>query len=129
MVMLHTTFRKARKAGACLYEYNKMTKTLGGVKKYGEDTPIPLDKILDVCGLDAALWCLRCTIELTDREIRLLACDITDAAWDAAYAAWAAAWNEAVKDIAAWNAARVARDGERQWQEQKLREMLNNSGI
>ena len=76
--MLHTTFRKARKAGACLSKYKKMAKALGGVKKYGKDTPIPLDKILDVCGFDAALWCLCCVIEPADREIRLLACDFAE---------------------------------------------------
>jgi len=76
--MLHTTFRKAREAGACSSEYNKMARFLGGVDKYGRDTPMPLDKILDVCGLDAALWCLRCILEPADREIRLLACDFAE---------------------------------------------------
>ena len=184
--MLHTTFRKAWEAGACSSKYNKMAEALGGVKEYGRDTPVPLGKILDVCGLDAALWCLCCVIEPADREIRLLACDFAEhtlpifeaeypndkrprqaievsrkfaegeatrkdlaAAWAAAgavardilAAAWAArdaAW-DAAKDVArdildaAW-AARDAtwdadRDAERQWQEQKFREMLNNSGI
>ena len=185
--MLHTTFRKAKEMGACSSEYNKMARFLGGVNKYGEDTPIPLDKILDVCGLDAALWCLCCVIEPADREIRLLACDFAehtlpifekkypnnkqprqtieisrrfaegkatqeeldtatvavwaatwaarDAAWDAEDAAWAA--REAAMDArnaaedAAWDARNAAgnmRDAERQWQEQKFREMLNNSG-
>jgi len=167
-----------------------MAVFLGGVKKYGEDTPIPLDKILDVCGLDAALWCLRCIIEPADREIRLLACDFAEhtlpifekrypddrrprkavevarkfaegkatkkeliAAWAAAWAAagdaaGAAAWDaaRAAAGAAAWAAARdaawatagaaagdaawdAAYTAESQWQEQKFREMLNNSGI
>jgi len=185
-----------------------MAKALGGVKKYGKDTPVPLDKILGVCGLDAALWCLRCILEPADREIRLLACDFAehtisifeekypnnkqprqiieishkfaegkatqrelDAAWaavtdaatdafwadedaarDAVWAAEDAAWaavdaTEAAAgaaEDAAWVAADAARvaartaagvasadaacAAERQWQEQKFREMLNNSG-
>jgi len=55
-----------------------MAKALGGIKKYGRDTPIPLDRVLEVCGLDAALWCLCCVIEPADREIRLLACDFAE---------------------------------------------------
>jgi len=76
--MLHTTFRKAWEAGACSSKYNKMAKALGGVKEYGRDTPVPLDKVLDICGLDAALWCLCCVIEPADKEIRLLACDFAE---------------------------------------------------
>jgi len=76
--MLHTTFRKAKEAGACSLEYNKMAEALGGVKEYGADTPVPLDKVLDICGLDAALWCLCCVIEPADKEIRLLACDFAE---------------------------------------------------
>ena len=76
--MLHTTFRMAREAGTCSSEYNKMAKALGGIKKYGADMPIPLDRVLEVCGLDAALWCLCCVIEPAEREIRLLACDFAE---------------------------------------------------
>ena len=72
--MLHTTFRKAKEVGACVKSYRKMVKALGGVKKYGEDTPIPLDKVLEVCGLDDTLWTLRIVIEPAEREIRLYAC-------------------------------------------------------
>jgi len=177
--MLHTTFRKAKEMGACSSKYNKMAKALGGVKKYGKDTPVPLDKILDVCGLDAALWCLCCVIEPADREIRLLTCDFAEhtlpifeaeypnnkqprqtieisrkfaegkatqrelaaagnAAWDAAAVARAAAWaaaaaaREAAGDAAREAARDAASDAswaaERQWQEARFREMLNNSG-
>ena len=76
--MLHTTFRKARKAKACIASYKKIAKALGGIGKYGRDTPIPLDKILEVCGLQDALWSLRIVLEPADREIRLLACDYTE---------------------------------------------------
>jgi len=40
-----------------------MAKALGGIRKYGGYTKTPLTKILEVCGLQDALWCLRCTIE------------------------------------------------------------------
>ena len=76
--MLHTTFRKAKEARACIESYKKMAMALGGVKEYGEDTPIPLDKVLEVCGLDDALWSLCIVLEPADREIRLLACDFAE---------------------------------------------------
>ena len=76
--MLHSTFRKAREDGACIESYRKMAKALGGIKKYGLDTSIPLDKVLDICGLDDALWALRIVIEPADREIRLFACDCAE---------------------------------------------------
>ena len=78
--MLHTTFRKAKEAGACMESYHKMAKALGNVDKYGRDTPIGLDKVLEVCGLDDALWCLRIVIESADKEIRLFACDCAERA-------------------------------------------------
>ncbi|MDP2729632.1 MAG: Imm5 family immunity protein, partial [Dehalococcoidales bacterium] len=56
----------------------EMAKALGGVAHYGKDTPIPLDKILEVCGLDDTLWALRIVIEPADREIRLFACDCAE---------------------------------------------------
>ena len=61
--MLHTTFARARKHNACMDSYRKMAKALGGISKYGKDTPIPLDKVLEVCGLVDAIWALRCTAE------------------------------------------------------------------
>ena len=55
-----------------------MAKTLGEVRKYGLDTLIPLDRILEVCGLEDTLWSLRIIIEPADKEIRLLACDYAE---------------------------------------------------
>src|SRR3990167_5518641 len=76
--MLHTTFRKAKEERACVESYNKMAKSLGGVEKYGLDTPIPLDRVLEVCGLSDTLWALRIVLEPADREIRLFACDCAE---------------------------------------------------
>ncbi len=72
--MLYTTFNLAKKEDACIASYRKMARDLGGIGKYGPDTPIPLDKILEVCGFDDALWVLRCTTENSDKFSRLLAC-------------------------------------------------------
>src|SRR3990167_3874574 len=76
--MLHTTFRTAKKAGACVGSYRKMASVLGGIKEYGKDTPIPLDKVLEVCGTTDTIWSLRIVIEPADREIRLFACDCAE---------------------------------------------------
>ena len=61
--MIHTTFRKAKEANACVESYKKIAKTLGGVRNYGEDTTIPLSTILEVLGVQDTLWAFRCTIE------------------------------------------------------------------
>ena len=56
-----TTFQLARKAGACKTSYRAFAEYVGGIEKYGKDTPIQLGHILDVLGFNDALWCLRCT--------------------------------------------------------------------
>ncbi len=76
--MLYTTFALAKKAGACKESYKKVTKALGGVSHYGKHTLIPLDKVLEVCGLNDALWALRFITKPADKEIRLLACDYAE---------------------------------------------------
>lgn len=77
---LTTTFAKLHDARACKEGYAKLARHLGGVDKYGKETPIPLGVILDSNGLDDTIWCLRCTNEPSAAE----------SAW-AARAAWAAA--------------------------------------
>jgi hypothetical protein len=62
-LMLHTTFKLAHESGACTEGYRKLAKHLGGVDKYGKDTPIPLSKIVESNGLLDAIWSLRCTTE------------------------------------------------------------------
>jgi hypothetical protein len=61
--MLHTTFTKLKENEACTEGYKKLAKSLGGVNKYGKNTPIPLVKIMDSNGLEDTIWCLRATIE------------------------------------------------------------------
>ena len=134
--MLHTTFRKLHKEGACAPSYLKLGKTLGGIRKYGKDTPIPLDKVLESNGLDDALWCLQCINESADREIYLLTCDYARrespmsrdwawANWDATWAAWIAAWDARDAAGATGDAARAA---EREWQTQRFIKLLQECG-
>jgi len=76
--MLSTTFRLAHKANACQDSYKAVAKALGGIRAYGKDTPIPLVKVLEIQGLDDALWCLRCTEQSADKLVRLFACDCAE---------------------------------------------------
>ncbi len=54
-----TSFKLLHEAGACKERYKYLAKKLGGVKQYGKDTPITICQILNICGLDDALWALR----------------------------------------------------------------------
>jgi len=80
--MLNTTFELLRKAGACNVRYRYLAKALGGIKTYGRDTQITLLQILDVCGLDDALWAMSAVSEeqYTERDkiARLFACDCAE---------------------------------------------------
>ena len=82
MTELHTTFKLLREANACKPSYVKFAEAIGGVKAYGDSTPIPLSKILEVNGLDDALWCLKCVLPeetaARDKLVRLLACDCAE---------------------------------------------------
>ena len=64
--MLHTTFAKLHKAGACREGYTKLARSLGGVNKYGKDIPIPLNKVIESNGLQDTIWTFRATIETSD---------------------------------------------------------------
>ena len=57
---LHTTFALVRKAEACPWVYKAVAKALG--EAYGENTPISLDKIIELSGLEDALWALQCVL-------------------------------------------------------------------
>jgi len=80
--MLTTTFRLAREADACPESYKAVAKALGGIKAYGQDTPVPLARILELQGLGDALWCLRYVIPEqqaeADKLARLFACDCAE---------------------------------------------------
>ena len=72
--MLYTTFELCHKSGACVESYRKLATALGGVTEYGKQTPIPLTKVLEVCGLDDAIWALRCTTTPSDNVVTEFAC-------------------------------------------------------
>ena len=76
-VMPTTSFRLLHDAGACKERYRFLAKALGGIKAYGRDTPITLLQILNVNGLDDALWALRACPD-SDTFARLLACDYAE---------------------------------------------------
>jgi len=57
--MLTTTLRLLREYHACKDRYRHLCKKLGGAGKYGYDTPIRFDDLLDMNGLDDTLWALR----------------------------------------------------------------------
>jgi len=70
--LLTTTFARLRKAGACKCGYAKLAKYLGGVRKYGQDTPINLLTILDSNGIDDAAWSFRATEQDSDKAAQAL---------------------------------------------------------
>lgn len=76
--MLHTTFKLLRENDAYAKGYRKLAESLGGVRRYGASTPIPLLRVLESNGLDDALWSLRAVLpeEESDRDriARLFAC-------------------------------------------------------
>ncbi len=76
--MLNTTFNLLREHAVYAEGYRKLARALGGVRKYGRDTPIPLLRVLESNGLDDALWCLRAVPPeeeaVRDRIARLFAC-------------------------------------------------------
>ena len=72
--MLYTTFRKLHEYRACTEGYAKLVRFLGGVAKYGKDTPIPLDKIIESNGLQDTIWTFRATIEPSEDLLIEFAC-------------------------------------------------------
>lgn len=55
MKMLETNFAKLKKSKACINQYKALAKRLGGIKKYGQETPITLLQVLDILGFNDAL--------------------------------------------------------------------------
>ena len=120
--MITTTFHKCHEAGACTDSYKKMSRALGGIKEYGRDTETPVLKVLDVLGLDDALWVLGRACDDEGRKmLRLFCSDVAarvlplfekerptdDRPRDAIKAARAYAWGriDDAARAAAWDAA------------------------
>jgi hypothetical protein len=72
--MLFTTFNLTHKSNACVESYRKMADALGGITKYGKDTDIPLGQVIEVLGIEDAIWTLRCTTKPADKFIIEFAC-------------------------------------------------------
>lgn len=72
------TFRQAREEGACPGSYRRMARHVGGITRFGRDTPLPIATVLDVLGLEDALWALDAAGYR--RVLRLWACDCAERA-------------------------------------------------
>ena len=78
-MILSTTFAKLKEYDACIPRYQHLAKSLGGIIKYGRNTPIDLMTILDINGVEDCIWALRAAIEPDrDKIARLFACDCAD---------------------------------------------------
>ena len=53
---MYTSLQELKDKGCCRKAYVKLAKSLGGVRKYGRDKPIPLSYVFTVCGLGGFLW-------------------------------------------------------------------------
>ena len=133
--MLHTTFNLAHKAEACTSGYKKLAEYLGGIEKYGKDTPIPLTTVLESNGLNNTLWALQCTIEPSKNIAIEFTCRCAEHVlhfYEDKYpedkrprqAIEATRKGITDKSSAAWAAAGAARAAEKQWQKQLLIELL-----
>ena len=82
---LTTTFRLLKAEHACEERYRYLAKAMGGVRKYGRDTPIPLTTILETNGIDDALWAFSAVPEeqsaVRDRLAPLFACWCVRQVW------------------------------------------------
>ena len=71
--MLATNFKLLRKNSACEEGYRKLAKNLGGLNKYGRETPITFLQVLESNGLEDTVWCFCATVENSDKMARLFA--------------------------------------------------------
>ena len=76
--IIYTTLKQIRAHSPCEDGYKKLCKYLGGIEKYGEDTPVTFKQIYDSNGYDDTLWCLRTVDEKLFPLWRHFACDAAD---------------------------------------------------
>ena len=76
--IIYTTLKQIRAHSPCEDGYKKLCKYLGGIEKYGEDTPVTFKQIYDSNGYDDTLWCLRTVDEKWFPLWRHFACDAAD---------------------------------------------------
>lgn len=72
---LTVTFRKAREWNACDEGYRKIARKLGGITKYGRDTPIEIGSLFDDLVMSDIYWLLSrsaYTQRMTQYELNVL---------------------------------------------------------
>ena len=57
-MQLHTTLAALKAAEACAPRYRHLCRKLGGLRKYGRDTPVTYLRILELNGLEDCIWAL-----------------------------------------------------------------------
>lgn len=57
--MLTTTFARLKEAHACTQGYKTLGEALGGISRYGKNTPITFLQILDANGVEDTLWAFK----------------------------------------------------------------------
>jgi len=72
---MKTTLNKIRSHNPCEGSWRKLLQSLG--KTEADDTEVSVRYILDLLGIDDAIWVLR-AVDGHDREIRLFACDCAE---------------------------------------------------
>lgn len=72
---MKTTLKKIREHDPCEDSWKKLLQSLGKTK--ADDTEVTIRYILDLLGVEDAIWLLR-SVEGHDREIRLFACDCAE---------------------------------------------------
>ena len=75
---IFTTLAQIRACSPCEDGYKRLCKSLGGVRKYGANTPVTFRQIYDCNGYNDTLWCLRTTDSKWFPLWRHFACDAAD---------------------------------------------------
>ena len=78
MDIIYTTLKQIRSHSPCEDGYKKLVKSLGGVSKYGKDTPVTFLQIYESNGYDDTLWCMRAVDEKWHPLWHHFACDCAD---------------------------------------------------
>ena len=135
--MITTTLATIKKYSPCAEGWRKLCRNLGGIKKYGADTPLSFQQIYESNGTEDMIWCLCSLGPEHDSLVRHYAVDCAErvrhllkdqrsrnalvvarryADGDASVEELAAAWEaalvagaaEAAEEAAAWAAAGAA---------------------
>lgn len=77
--MLTTTLRRIREHSPCRGGWTNLTRELGGLRKYGLDTELATERIVETNGVQDAIWCLRATVQDSGPFCTELACRFAEA--------------------------------------------------